>query len=211
MANKTTRPFPSATVSDAAPTQPTVAIHTHGCKLNQADSQALARQFRDAGYRLVEPSSNADVIVLNSCTVTATADAKARQFLRAAKRRKPGRPGGRNGLLRGARPGRPGKAGGCLPGTGQRREARTGGVCPERSEEGPLSVRSSPRCSPKSSLRALVPGTPLRRAIPPWERLQPGRGALEPWSRFRRDATRCAPTASCPGSGDGSGAFLQKE
>ena len=74
---------------DRTSARPTVAIHTHGCKLNQADSQALARRFRDAGYLLVEPSSGADVIVLNSCTVTATADAKARQFLRAAKRRNP--------------------------------------------------------------------------------------------------------------------------
>ena len=69
--------------------QRTVAIHTHGCKLNQADSQSLARQFSEAGYRVVEPSYPADIIVLNSCTVTATADAKARQFLRAAKRRNP--------------------------------------------------------------------------------------------------------------------------
>ena len=74
---------------DRRSSRPTVAIHTHGCKLNQADSQAMARQFRDAGYRLVELSSNPDIIVLNSCTVTATADAKARQFLRAAKRRNP--------------------------------------------------------------------------------------------------------------------------
>ena len=68
----------------------TVAIHTHGCKLNQADSQALARRFREAGYLVVEPSAPADVVVLNSCTVTAIADAKARQFLRAARRRSPG-------------------------------------------------------------------------------------------------------------------------
>ena len=67
----------------------TVAIHTHGCKLNQADSQSLARRFREAGYRVVEPSAPADVVVLNTCTVTATADAKARQFLRAARRRNP--------------------------------------------------------------------------------------------------------------------------
>ena len=67
----------------------TVAIHTHGCKLNQADSQALARRFREAGYRVVEPSAPADVVVLNSCTVTAAADAKARQYLRAARRRNP--------------------------------------------------------------------------------------------------------------------------
>ena len=67
----------------------TVAIHTHGCKLNQADSQALARRFREAGYRVVAPSAPADVVVLNTCTVTATADSKARQFLRAARRRNP--------------------------------------------------------------------------------------------------------------------------
>ena len=67
----------------------TVAIHTHGCKLNQADSQSLASRFRQAGYRVVEPSAPADVVVLNTCTVTATADAKARQFLRAARRRNP--------------------------------------------------------------------------------------------------------------------------
>ena len=67
----------------------TVAIHTHGCKLNQADSQALARRFREAGYLVVSPSAPADVVVLNTCTVTSTADAKARQFLRAARRRNP--------------------------------------------------------------------------------------------------------------------------
>ena len=65
---------------------PTVAIHTHGCKLNQSDSQSLARRFEDAGYRVVDSPVQADVVVLNSCTVTATADAKARQFLRAARR-----------------------------------------------------------------------------------------------------------------------------
>ena len=89
MSSKTENGSLLATGDDNAPSQPTVAIHTHGCKLNQADSQSLARQFRDAGYRLVEPSSSADIMVLNSCTVTATADAKARQFLRAAKRRNP--------------------------------------------------------------------------------------------------------------------------
>ncbi len=67
----------------------TVAIHTHGCKLNQADSQTLAREFREAGYLVVDPSEAADIVVLNTCTVTATADSKARQFLRAARRRNP--------------------------------------------------------------------------------------------------------------------------
>ena len=67
----------------------TVAIRTQGCKLNQADSDMLARRFAAAGYRLVQSPAEADVFVLNSCTVTATADAKARQALRAASRANP--------------------------------------------------------------------------------------------------------------------------
>lgn len=70
-------------------TMPAVAIHTHGCKLNQADSTRLARQFLAAGYRLVDSVGDADVFVLNTCTVTANADAKARQALRAAHRANP--------------------------------------------------------------------------------------------------------------------------
>jgi threonylcarbamoyladenosine tRNA methylthiotransferase MtaB len=66
-----------------------VLIRTHGCKLNQADSDSIARQFLDAGYRLVNSVSEADVFVLNTCTVTANADAKARQALRAARRANP--------------------------------------------------------------------------------------------------------------------------
>ena len=65
---------------------PTVAVRTHGCKLNQADSELLGRYFTEAGYRVVDWTAGADVLVLNTCTVTATADAKARQALRAARR-----------------------------------------------------------------------------------------------------------------------------
>ena len=72
------------------PQLPTVAIETHGCKLNQADSSALARQFAAAGCRPVAaPAGRADVVVVNTCTVTAAADAKARQALRAARRKHP--------------------------------------------------------------------------------------------------------------------------
>ena len=66
-----------------------VLIRTHGCKLNQADSDAIARQFIEAGYRLVNSVSETDIFVLNTCTVTANADAKARQALRAARRANP--------------------------------------------------------------------------------------------------------------------------
>ena len=69
---------------------PKVTIHTHGCKLNQADSQVLARQFQASGFTMVRSASQADVIVLNSCTVTANSDSKARQYLRRARRTNPG-------------------------------------------------------------------------------------------------------------------------
>ena len=69
--------------------KPTAAIRTHGCKLNQADSEALARQFTEAGYQVVDwaqGSREADVLVLTTCTVTSVSDAKARQALRSAHR-----------------------------------------------------------------------------------------------------------------------------
>ena len=68
---------------------PTVAIETHGCKLNQADSTVLASEFIDAGFRLVSEEEPADVYLVNSCTVTHVADRKARHALRAARRRNP--------------------------------------------------------------------------------------------------------------------------
>ena len=74
-------------VNPAAP--PTVAIENHGCKLNQADAQELSRQFASAGFRLASWNGPADVYVLNTCTVTHVADAKARQAVRAAHRRNP--------------------------------------------------------------------------------------------------------------------------
>ena len=69
---------------------PTAAIETHGCKLNQADSTGLAGDFLRQGFRLVAPGGRADVYVVNTCTVTHVADRKARQALRAARRRNPG-------------------------------------------------------------------------------------------------------------------------
>ncbi len=58
----------------------TVRIETHGCKLNQADSQALTRTFEDSGYKIVGPDVLADVYVLNTCTVTNSADQKFKQL-----------------------------------------------------------------------------------------------------------------------------------
>lgn len=67
----------------------TVALETLGCKLNQAESESLARQFAEAGYRIVNPADGADLFVLSTCTVTQIADRKSRHLLRSTRRRNP--------------------------------------------------------------------------------------------------------------------------
>jgi len=59
-----------------------VTFHTLGCKLNFAETSTLGRQFLDRGFREVENESGADVIVINTCSVTERADQKARQIIR---------------------------------------------------------------------------------------------------------------------------------
>ena len=66
-----------------------IALDTLGCKLNQAETESLARQFIEAGHELVQHPDEADVYILNTCTVTRAADAKARHLLRLAHRRNP--------------------------------------------------------------------------------------------------------------------------
>jgi threonylcarbamoyladenosine tRNA methylthiotransferase MtaB len=65
-----------------------IAIHTLGCKLNQAESEHLAHQFADAGYTVVD-GDEADVCVLNTCTVTHIADRKSRHLVRLLRKRNP--------------------------------------------------------------------------------------------------------------------------
>ncbi|MFC2010870.1 tRNA (N(6)-L-threonylcarbamoyladenosine(37)-C(2))-methylthiotransferase MtaB [Chloroflexota bacterium] len=66
-----------------------IALDTLGCKLNQAEAELLARQLIEAGYKLVSLVDEADVYILNTCTVTHTADSKSRHWLRLAHRRNP--------------------------------------------------------------------------------------------------------------------------
>ena len=68
---------------------PKIALDTVGCKLNQAETQLLAHQLAQAGYRLVSAAELADVYILNTCTVTHVADRKCRRLLRIAHRRNP--------------------------------------------------------------------------------------------------------------------------
>ena len=66
-----------------------VALDTLGCKLNQAETELLAKQLAAAGYHLVSPADEADVYILNTCTVTHIADRKVRQRLRLAHHQNP--------------------------------------------------------------------------------------------------------------------------
>jgi threonylcarbamoyladenosine tRNA methylthiotransferase MtaB len=60
----------------------TVAFKTFGCKLNQAETALMVRDFKDRGYRVIEWNEGADISVLNTCTVTHRSDAKCRQAVR---------------------------------------------------------------------------------------------------------------------------------
>jgi threonylcarbamoyladenosine tRNA methylthiotransferase MtaB len=64
------------------------AILTFGCRVNQADSMAIERDLRTHGG-VAAPPADADVIVVNSCSVTATADQGTRQAIRRAARENP--------------------------------------------------------------------------------------------------------------------------
>ena len=66
-----------------------VVIETHGCKLNQADSQEMRAEFLQQGCELVSIDQRHDIYILNTCTVTHVADAKARQRLRSVRRNNP--------------------------------------------------------------------------------------------------------------------------
>ncbi|MBI2850881.1 MAG: tRNA (N(6)-L-threonylcarbamoyladenosine(37)-C(2))-methylthiotransferase MtaB [Chloroflexi bacterium] len=64
-----------------------IALETLGCKLNQAETEALVRQLVEAGHQIVALVDEADIYILNTCTVTQTADAKSRHLLRLAHRK----------------------------------------------------------------------------------------------------------------------------
>lgn len=66
-----------------------IAFYTLGCKVNQYESQAMSERLAKDGYTVVSPDENADVYVINSCTVTAESDRKTRQTVRKFKRNHP--------------------------------------------------------------------------------------------------------------------------
>ncbi|MBR4152814.1 MAG: tRNA (N(6)-L-threonylcarbamoyladenosine(37)-C(2))-methylthiotransferase MtaB [Selenomonadaceae bacterium] len=64
-----------------------VFFQTLGCKVNQYESEAMQKLFTAAGYEVAEEISAADVVVINTCTVTAVSSQKSRQMIRRAAKK----------------------------------------------------------------------------------------------------------------------------
>ena len=66
-----------------------VALHNLGCKVNAYETQAMEKLLAEHGYEIVPFTEEADVYIINTCTVTNIADRKSRQMLHRAKKRNP--------------------------------------------------------------------------------------------------------------------------
>ena len=67
----------------------TIAFHTLGCKVNQYDTEAMRESFERAGWTAVDFEGEADVYLINTCTVTGTGDQKSRKLIRRVAREHP--------------------------------------------------------------------------------------------------------------------------
>ncbi len=70
-------------------TPKSVAFHTLGCKLNYSETSSIEKMFEDKGYFINDFDSDADIYVINTCSVTEFADQKCRQMVRKSLRQNP--------------------------------------------------------------------------------------------------------------------------
>jgi len=68
-----------------------IALATVGCKVNQYETQLIRERLERAGYKIVPFSSGADVYIINTCSVTQTADGKSIDLIKRAFNRLSGR------------------------------------------------------------------------------------------------------------------------
>lgn len=66
-----------------------VAVHTLGCKLNYSESSTIAREFARRGYQVVPHTEEADIYVVNTCSVTEHSDKKDRNLIHRLHRKSP--------------------------------------------------------------------------------------------------------------------------
>ena len=65
-----------------------VAFYTLGCKVNQYETDIMIKEFEDKGYSIVDFEDDADIYVVNSCSVTNMSTRKTRQYLSRAKKKR---------------------------------------------------------------------------------------------------------------------------
>lgn len=69
--------------------KPTISFYTLGCRLNQSETAVLERSVETDGFRIVDFDKPADVVVINTCTVTAGGDADTRRLVHKVNRLNP--------------------------------------------------------------------------------------------------------------------------
>ena len=62
-----------------------VALHNLGCKVNGYEMDVMQQMLQENGYKIVSFDEQADIYIVNTCTVTNIADRKSRQMLHRAK------------------------------------------------------------------------------------------------------------------------------
>ncbi len=67
----------------------TIAFHTLGCKLNFSETSTISRLFDQEGFQKKEFNQEADIYVINTCSVTENADKECKQLIRKVKRQNP--------------------------------------------------------------------------------------------------------------------------
>ncbi len=66
-----------------------VALHNLGCKVNTYEMDVMQQMLQEKGYKIVPFDTQADIYIINTCTVTNIADRKSRQMLHRAKKQNP--------------------------------------------------------------------------------------------------------------------------
>ena len=66
-----------------------VVFITLGCKVNQYETNAMSEKFIEAGYNVIENTQEADICIINTCSVTNISDRKSRQMIRKVKEKNP--------------------------------------------------------------------------------------------------------------------------
>ncbi len=80
---------PSTTLEGYGERSRTIKFITLGCKVNQYDTQTIREQFASAGFKEIDNGRDVDIYVINTCTVTSSADRKSRYFIHYAHRQNP--------------------------------------------------------------------------------------------------------------------------